>query len=64
MKIITRPAIIEQFLEEAALESRPRVDTSPFRQPVDKEHQLVNDLDHAQILKAASHLRRSWNATA
>jgi hypothetical protein len=62
MNIVTRLAIIEQLLESAAFERNERPDIAPFRQPAGEERRLVDDLDQAQMLKAASHVRPSRHA--
>jgi hypothetical protein len=59
MNIVTRLAIIEQLLEEATLESGHQLDSPSVRQNDAKGQQLVDELDQAQMLKAASHLRTS-----
>ena len=59
MNIVTRLAIIEQLLEDAALDSGHKFDSTSFRPIVGKDQRLVDKLDQAQILKAASHLRPS-----
>ena len=64
MNIVTRLAIIEQLLEDAAFEPSQRIDSSSIRQDSGEGQRLVDDLDQAQMLKAASHLRTSWHATA
>jgi hypothetical protein len=64
MNIVTRLAIIEQLLEEATLESSHELDTRSVRQSDASGQQLVDELDQAQMLKAASHLRPSRHASA
>lgn len=59
MNIVTRLAIIEQLLEGAPSERNSRLDIAPFQQPAGEERRLVDNLDQAQMLKAASHLRPS-----
>jgi hypothetical protein len=64
MNIVTRLAIIEQLLEGAAIERHERIDITPFRQPAGEARRLVDDLDQAQMLKAATYFRPSRHAGA
>ena len=64
MNIVTRLAIIEQLLEDAAIERSERLDVAPSRQPAGEGRRLVDDLDQAQMLKAATYFRPSRNASA
>jgi hypothetical protein len=64
MNIVTRLAIIEQLLVEAAFERNERPDITPFRQPAGEGRRLVDDLDQAQMLKATTYFSPSRHAGA
>ena len=63
MNIVTRLAIIEQLLEGASFERNERIDIAPFRQPAGEGRRLVDELDQAQMLKAATYFRPSRHAS-
>lgn len=63
MNIVTRLAIIEQVVEDGASEPVGRVTGAPFQQPIGEGRRLIDDLDKAQMLKAASYLRPGRPAT-
>jgi hypothetical protein len=63
MNIVTRLAIIEQLLEDAASEANDQLDAPQFRRPAGEGRRLVTDLDQAQMLKAASYIRPSRHAS-
>lgn len=64
MNIVTRLAIIEQLLEEAPSERNERPDVAPLRRPSGEGRRLVDELDQAQMLKAAAYFRPSRHAGA
>ncbi|HZO27594.1 MAG TPA: hypothetical protein VFH48_16580 [Chloroflexota bacterium] len=63
MNIVTRLALIEQLLEDAALEAREQPTAPQLRWSAGEGRRLVDELDQAQMIKAASHLRPAHNAT-
>ena len=64
MHIVTRLAIIEQFLVDAAVERNERPAIAPLRQPAGAGQRLVDDLDQAQMLKATTYFSPSRHAGA
>ena len=64
MNIVTRLAIIEQILEDATVEPTGRLIAAPFRRPTGEGRRLVDDLDQAQMLKAASYFRPARHTSA
>lgn len=57
MNIVTRLAIIEQILEDGASEASGRLAAPPFQRHIGDGRRLIDDLDQAQMLKAAAYLR-------
>lgn len=64
MNLMTRLAIIEQLLQDAALDAYEQQDSPQAQRPTGEGWQLVDDLDQAQMLKAASYLRPTRRASA
>ena len=57
MNIMTRLAIIEQILEDGASEPTDRVTGAPIQRRTGDGRRLIDDLDQAQMLKAAAYIR-------
>ena len=63
MNIVTRLALIERLLEGAALEAREQPNAPQLRRSTGEGRRLVDELDQAQMIKAASHLRPDLSAS-